>query len=80
MDEECMEASLRLLSEKWPRYGAECGIAREVSAGGLRLRLSRRRVGLVYRDPDAAHSLVGRWLAPGGKAFAFFDPSGASAA
>ena len=32
------------------------------------------RVGLFHREPDRAHSLVERWLAPGGWAFAFFDP------
>ena len=32
------------------------------------------RVGLFHREPDRAHSLVERWLAPGGAVFAFFDP------
>jgi ubiquinone/menaquinone biosynthesis C-methylase UbiE len=32
------------------------------------------RVGLFHRDPDRAHSIVNRWLAPGGKLMAFFDP------
>jgi ubiquinone/menaquinone biosynthesis C-methylase UbiE len=32
------------------------------------------RVGLFHRDPDRAHDIVGRWLAPGGAVFAFFDP------
>jgi ubiquinone/menaquinone biosynthesis C-methylase UbiE len=32
------------------------------------------RVGLFHRDPDRAHGLVERWLAPGGAVFAFFDP------
>jgi ubiquinone/menaquinone biosynthesis C-methylase UbiE len=31
------------------------------------------RVGLFDRDPDRAHSLAERWLAPGGSVFAFFD-------
>lgn len=32
------------------------------------------RVGLFHRDPDRAHSMVKKWLAPGGDVFAFFDP------
>jgi ubiquinone/menaquinone biosynthesis C-methylase UbiE len=31
------------------------------------------RVGLFHRDPDHAHSLVERWLAPGGSVFVFYD-------
>jgi ubiquinone/menaquinone biosynthesis C-methylase UbiE len=35
------------------------------------------RVGLFYRDPDRAHRLAERWLAPDGRTFAFFDsPAG----
>jgi ubiquinone/menaquinone biosynthesis C-methylase UbiE len=32
------------------------------------------RVGLFHREPDRARALAGRWLAPGGAVFAFFDP------
>lgn len=32
------------------------------------------RVGLFHREPDLAHSLAGKCLAPGGEVFAFFDP------
>lgn len=32
------------------------------------------RVGLFHRDPDRAHGLVEKWLAPGGTVLAFFDP------
>jgi ubiquinone/menaquinone biosynthesis C-methylase UbiE len=32
------------------------------------------RVGLFHREPDRARRLVERWLAPGGKVRAFFDP------
>ena len=32
------------------------------------------RVGLFHRDPDRAHGLAERWLAPGGTISAFFDP------
>ena len=32
------------------------------------------RVGLFHRDSERAHSLVERWLAPGGAVFVFFDP------
>ena len=39
------------------------------------------RVGLFQREPDRAHGLVERWLAPGGRAFTFFDsPSEPNAA
>ncbi|MGE5636925.1 MAG: class I SAM-dependent methyltransferase [Nocardioidaceae bacterium] len=31
------------------------------------------RVGLFHRDPERAHGLAERWLAPGGKVLAFFD-------
>jgi len=32
------------------------------------------RVGLFRRDPERAHALAERWLAPGGEVLAFFDP------
>jgi ubiquinone/menaquinone biosynthesis C-methylase UbiE len=32
------------------------------------------RVGLFHREPERAHALAGRWLAPGGAVRAFFDP------
>jgi ubiquinone/menaquinone biosynthesis C-methylase UbiE len=32
------------------------------------------RVGLFDRDPERAHRLVERWLAPGGTVLAVFDP------
>jgi ubiquinone/menaquinone biosynthesis C-methylase UbiE len=32
------------------------------------------RVGLFHREPDRAHRLAERWLAPGGTVKAFFDP------
>lgn len=32
------------------------------------------RVGLFHRDPERAHELAGRWLAPGGQVLAVFDP------
>jgi ubiquinone/menaquinone biosynthesis C-methylase UbiE len=32
------------------------------------------RVGLFHRDPERAHALAARWLAPGGKVTAVFDP------
>ena len=31
------------------------------------------RVGLFDREPERAHRLAERWLAPGGKVFVFFD-------
>jgi ubiquinone/menaquinone biosynthesis C-methylase UbiE len=31
------------------------------------------RVGLFHREPERARGIVERWLAPGGKVFAFFD-------
>jgi ubiquinone/menaquinone biosynthesis C-methylase UbiE len=32
------------------------------------------RVGLFHREPERAHAMAERWLAPGGRVFAFFDP------
>jgi ubiquinone/menaquinone biosynthesis C-methylase UbiE len=32
------------------------------------------RVGLFHREPARAHALAERWLAPGGRVEAFFDP------
>jgi ubiquinone/menaquinone biosynthesis C-methylase UbiE len=32
------------------------------------------RVGLFHREPEYAHRLAERWLAPGGKVVAVFDP------
>jgi ubiquinone/menaquinone biosynthesis C-methylase UbiE len=32
------------------------------------------RVGLFHREPDRAHRLAERWLAPGGRVVAVFDP------
>ncbi len=32
------------------------------------------RVGLFHREPARARKLAERWLAPGGRVFAFFDP------
>lgn len=32
------------------------------------------RVGLFHREPERAHALAERWLAPGGTVHAFFDP------
>jgi ubiquinone/menaquinone biosynthesis C-methylase UbiE len=32
------------------------------------------RVGLFHREPERAHALAERWLAPGGVVRAFFDP------
>jgi ubiquinone/menaquinone biosynthesis C-methylase UbiE len=31
------------------------------------------RVGLFHREPERAHELAGKWLAPGGAVSAFFD-------
>lgn len=39
-------------------------------------RIFAVRVGLFHRDPDRAHRLAERWLAPGGTVSAFFDPPG----
>ena len=32
------------------------------------------RVGLFHREPERAHALAERWLAPGGDVRSFFDP------
>jgi ubiquinone/menaquinone biosynthesis C-methylase UbiE len=37
-------------------------------------KISAMRAGLFHREPDRAHRLAAPWLAPGGKARAFFDP------
>jgi ubiquinone/menaquinone biosynthesis C-methylase UbiE len=34
------------------------------------------RVGLFHREPERAHDLATRWLAPGGVIHAVFDPPG----
>jgi ubiquinone/menaquinone biosynthesis C-methylase UbiE len=34
------------------------------------------RVGLFHRDPERAHALAERWLAPGGTLLALFDAPG----
>ena len=47
----------------------------DLDLGGRRFdKIFAVRVGLFHREPDRAHSLVERWLAPGGAVFAFFDP------
>jgi ubiquinone/menaquinone biosynthesis C-methylase UbiE len=47
----------------------------DLDLGGRRFdKFFAVRVGLFHREPDRAHSLVERWLAPGGAVFAFFDP------
>jgi ubiquinone/menaquinone biosynthesis C-methylase UbiE len=37
-------------------------------------RIFAVRVGLFHREPERAHRIAGRWLAPGGRVAAFFDP------
>ena len=34
------------------------------------------RVGLFHREPERAHGLAEKWLAPGGAVSSFFDPPG----
>jgi ubiquinone/menaquinone biosynthesis C-methylase UbiE len=47
----------------------------DLALGGRRFeKFFAVRVGLFHHEPDRAHSLVERWLAPGGAVFAFFDP------
>ena len=47
----------------------------DLDLGGRRFdKFFAVRVGLFHSEPDRAHSLVERWLAPGGAVFAFFDP------
>ena len=43
-------------------------------------RIFAVRVGLFHRDPERAQRIVARWLAPGGRSFAFFDPPVSSGA
>jgi ubiquinone/menaquinone biosynthesis C-methylase UbiE len=55
---------------------AEFLVARleDVDLGDRRFdKVFAARVGLFHRDPGRAHRLAGRWLAPGGVVFAFFD-------
>jgi ubiquinone/menaquinone biosynthesis C-methylase UbiE len=37
-------------------------------------RIFAVRVGLFHREPERAHALAARWLAPGGVVRAYFDP------
>ena len=47
----------------------------DLDLGGRRFdKIFAVRVGLFHREPDRAHSLVERWLAPGGAVLASFDP------
>jgi ubiquinone/menaquinone biosynthesis C-methylase UbiE len=46
----------------------------EVDLGDRRFdKVFAARVGLFHREPERAHGLAERWLAPGGTVFAFFD-------
>jgi ubiquinone/menaquinone biosynthesis C-methylase UbiE len=56
---------------------AEFLVARleDLELGGRRFdKIFAVRVGLFHRDPERAHGIVERWLAPGGAVFAFYDP------
>ncbi|HYI35693.1 MAG TPA: class I SAM-dependent methyltransferase [Thermoleophilaceae bacterium] len=49
----------------------------EVDLGDRRFdRIFAVRVGLFHREPERAHALAERWLAPGGAIRAVFDPPG----
>jgi ubiquinone/menaquinone biosynthesis C-methylase UbiE len=60
----------------------EAGTAEFLVAHLERLDLGARRfdtifairVGLFHRDPERAHAIAERWLAPGGTVHAVFDP------
>jgi len=56
------------------------GSLEDVDLGDRRFdKIFAVRVGLFHREPERAHDLAGRWLAPGGAVRAFFDSPAASA-
>ena len=51
------------------------GDLEEVDLGDRRFEvIFAVRVGLFHREPERARALAERWLAPGGKVEAFYDP------
>ena len=51
------------------------GDLEEVDLGDRRFEvIFAVRIGLFHREPERARALAERWLAPGGKVEAFFDP------
>ena len=49
----------------------------EVDLGERRFdRIFAARVGLFHREPERAHALAARWLAPGGLVQVAYDPPG----
>jgi ubiquinone/menaquinone biosynthesis C-methylase UbiE len=78
-----IEAATRRNSAYIEAGKAEFLVARleDLDLGDRRFdRIFAVRVGLFHREPQRAHGIVERFLAPGGAIFAFFDaPSGRNA-
>ena len=53
------------------------GALEDVDLGSRRFdRIFAVRVGLFHREPERAHALASRWLAPGGVVQVVVDPPG----
>jgi ubiquinone/menaquinone biosynthesis C-methylase UbiE len=74
-----IEAATRRNAEHVASGRAEFLVARleDLDLGDRRFdKIFAVRVGLFHREPDRAHGLAERWLAPGGEVRAFFDEPG----
>ena len=50
------------------------GAIEDIDLGDRRFdKIFAARVGLFHREPDRAHALASRWLAPGGRICVFYD-------
>jgi ubiquinone/menaquinone biosynthesis C-methylase UbiE len=50
------------------------GDLEDVDLGERRFdKILAARIGLFHREPERAHALAERWLAPGGEIFVFYD-------
>jgi ubiquinone/menaquinone biosynthesis C-methylase UbiE len=50
------------------------GAIEDIDLGDRRFdKVFAARVGLFHREPERAHALASRWLAPGGRIYAFYD-------
>jgi ubiquinone/menaquinone biosynthesis C-methylase UbiE len=74
-----IEAAARRNAEHVERGAAEFIVAslEDADLGDRRFeKVFAVRVGLFHREPDRAHRLAERWLAPGGTVHAVFDTPG----